>query len=196
MSINGLTRICGCYKYDIPTDYNLLAYGIIKVISFRFLTDSKEHILVASSILFSSHLCKDVDISNVSKNFEVLNTWFLTGPQFFWYFIIQNPDNAPVQHVTSPFCFFRPKYLGIDFSVKRQQIMFSMVRFCHSATPFYCGVQEAVSCLLMPYDSQNMLNGIEVNYPPLSLLRHLMLILISFSTELLKILNTSKLSFL
>ena len=54
-----------------------------------------------------------------------------------------------------------------------------MVPFFPSTTPFCYGVYGAVSCFLIPLLSQKLLNALEVNSPPQSLLT--LLIFTSFS---------------
>ena len=64
------------------------------------------------------------------------------------------------------------------------------------ATPFCWGVLVAEKCLLIPQVSQNSSNSSDVNYPPLSDLKHLIFISASFSTNALKALNFSNASYL
>jgi hypothetical protein len=68
------------------------------------------------------------------------------------------------------------------------------ILFFLSSTRFCCGVLDAKKCLLIPCISQNFLDSFEVNSPPLSYRKHLILRfvrLVSFSTSSLKILNLS-----
>ena len=68
------------------------------------------------------------------------------------------------------------------------------VRFLRSTMPFCWGEYGAVSCLLIPESSQKDLNSLEVNSPPLSVLKFLIFAFVSASTINLKILNFSNAS--
>ena len=86
------------------------------------------------------------------------------------------------------------RWSGKDTCFNRLLVISKRVLFLLSTIPFCCGEYGAVKCLTIPDLSQNSLNSVDVNSPPLSVRKHLIFAFVSSSTTALNFWNLSNAS--
>lgn len=106
-------------------------------------------------------------VCNGSKHPKIVNSRFQSTPSFFWYHFLYCFGKTSVNHMICPLRTSSYKVFNIYFLVSKQCTIFILVQFLHSATPFCYGVKAVVSCRLIPFSTQNLMNLFEMNSPPM-----------------------------
>ena len=186
-------------KLDIPTCKHIFHTGIIHPISFPLVIIPHKDALNAFLIKFLfSNLIWYMSIGFTSKHSKILNIRFSSTPSFFRSNVLQNICGRSIQNIDVVLIAPAHRNKGRFLDCSIQHVISTKFLFFLSEIPFCWGVYLIVISLLIPWCSQNDLNLLFTYSPPLSILIHLILFPLSFSTRALKIskfLNASSFCF-
>ena len=122
----------------------------------------------------------------------MIDFWFLTEEYLFMCLVLECSVWSMVLYIHRCSGSFCPYMHGKILIMKHFFSASMIVLFFLSATPLCCGLYGVVNSLLIPESLHNSLNSFDVNSPPLSDQKFLILFSMCFSIKALNSLNLLK----